>query len=160
VGQACFTRGGEEEKLSCVAWGCVSSVVSPNASLVASPPDGESAQLEYGSYVSFAIGKPTPRVFNFTSSSRPPRCAESDAGSGGDPDEVAGVPRGTQPVQSQSIIDRSAVELPNCIAQAKRIRKRAVAKAGALDRAEEQRVRRKATKKYQRALKSCRAKSR
>lgn len=63
-GQMCFTRGAAETKVNCVAWGCVSSAVSPIATRIPVPPSGSSSQRQGIGSDTFHVATPTPGTAN------------------------------------------------------------------------------------------------
>jgi hypothetical protein len=155
AGQACFTRGGVETRLSCVAWGCVTSLVSPDTSLAASPPDGQSAQRRSISQPFFAAGQPTPGEMN-ASGAESPHCLDPDSASGGDQSGPQ-APQGGQPPAAN--VKQASKKPEPCITRARRSLRMATKKAKGLSGVAGERTRQKATRKYQRAIRRCRAKS-
>lgn len=157
AGQACFTQDGEE-KLSCVAWGCVTSLASPGASMVASPPDGESAQSAHTDYnilsgSVFSVGRPTPGGTNSTGAEAP-NCPVSGADASGDSGN--GSPESKSSPSSPVVpIRRPSAKQQSCIAQSKRSRRKDILRAKVLGEAAAQRARQKAAKRYRLAVKRC-----
>jgi hypothetical protein len=78
-GQACFTAGDSERKISCVAWGCVASPLA-EATRVPAPPDGQSVQRQ-GESATFHLAAPTPKAANSagtTAAACPPPDTDGD----------------------------------------------------------------------------------
>ncbi len=158
AGQACFVQDGGQEKSSCVAWGCVTSLVSPGASMVAAPPDGESAQSAHsGSNImsgsAFSIGAPTPGETN-TTGVEAPHCPVSGAEASGASGNGLPAP---QPSSSAPVVAgrRKSANRQACIAQARRSRRKAIVKAKLLSEGAAQLARQKAAKRYRLAVKRC-----
>lgn len=80
VGQACFTHGSAENRLSCVAWGCTASPLSGGAR-VAAPGAGKSASRQ-GSGDAWHVASPTPLASNAAGESGE-ACPSDGGGSGG-----------------------------------------------------------------------------
>jgi hypothetical protein len=161
VGQACFRRG-DGEKQGCVAWGCTSSLVSPSALLIPSPPEGESAQDTKDAFFLdssfFEVGKPTPGVTN-SGGAQAPHCPAPTSAGGSDSEDVPPAPSVPQPSPQVVAPIQSGADPQACVAQAKRSREKATVKAKALSRVAARRARQKAAKKYQLAVKRCLSKA-
>lgn len=61
-GQACFI-GTAERKIHCIAWGCVTTKITPATPIGASPPDGMSLQRTPSGAV-LTVDTPTPAAAN------------------------------------------------------------------------------------------------
>ena len=62
-GQACFTNGAAESKVSCVAWGCVATPVG-GATNFQAPADGQSLQRQGAASSTFHVAAPTAKTAN------------------------------------------------------------------------------------------------
>ncbi len=80
-GQACFTQGGGETKVSCVSWGCVGTPVTQSSTLIPPPAAGMSVQRQGIGSTSFQVATPTPKAANAAGAVAP--ACPSPAGGGG-----------------------------------------------------------------------------
>jgi hypothetical protein len=72
TGQLCYTAGGSESAIDCVAWGCIATPAASPLTRVPVPADGQSVQRQGDS--TFQLGQPTPKAVNAAGTTAEP-CA-------------------------------------------------------------------------------------
>ena len=88
-GQACFTKGAGEQKVSCVSWGCVATTVSGGSTRIPAPGPGQSSQRQGVGSTVFHLAAPTPKATNIAGATAdpcepaPPGADPGAGGSGG-----------------------------------------------------------------------------